>query len=283
MRIGFLQTALGDIDLAKCFSTAKRSGAKGIGLCYRTPSEANFLMDDRYTTKIRDLSERYGVAVTGLYLGVLCAQPSLIGTSGQIAQSQELIRRAITTSAQLGCPNVIVPFFGRNRIELSKEFETAGEAISDLSSPAEYHKVVLAIESSMHLNQIREFLDWCGSDYVKVCLDIGDITACRYDPTDMIQGLETWDIAQVHIKDVRIEKGLPPDFNVRMGRGDVCFQSAANALRSVNYEGWVVLETPPGDEKGIIAASNVQFVQEYFHPWRREEWATSDAVADFRK
>jgi sugar phosphate isomerase/epimerase len=264
MRIGFQQTALGDVVLDKCFAIAKRAGAEGVGLCYRTSNEASYLGDTRHIAKIRTLAERMGLAVTGLHLGVLCNEPSLIGTAGQIAQSQELIRRAIATSAQLGCPDVIVPFFGRNRIELPAEFDTAGAAMSDLAASAGDHGVVLAVESTMHLNQLRELLDWCGSEFVQVCLDIGDVTACRYDPTHMIRGLEVQNIAQVHIKDVRIERNLPPDFNVRLGYGDVGFPGVANALRSVNYEGWIVLETPPGDEHGNIVASNVEFVQRFF-------------------
>lgn len=264
MKIGFQQTALGDVVLDKCFAIAKRTGAEGVGLCYRTSTEASYLGDARHIAKIRALAERMDLTVTGLHLGVLCNEPSLIGTAGQIAQSQELILRAIATSAQLGCPDVIVPFFGRNRIELPAEFNAAGAAMSDLATAAGDHGVVLAVESTLHLNQLRELLDWCGSEFVKVCLDIGDVTACRHDPTHMIRGLEVQNLAQVHVKDVRIERNLPPDFNVRLGYGDVGFPRVANALRSVNYEGWIVLETPPGDEHGNIVASNIEFVQRLF-------------------
>ncbi len=264
MRIGIQQTAFGDLGLAKCFLHARRAGAEGVGLCYRTPEEAQALGDPGHILKVRSLAERLNLAITGLHLGVLCAEQALIGPASLIARSSELVRRAIATAAGLGRPDVIVPFFGRNRIELPKEFEAAGAAMSDLAEVAEDHGIALAVESSLHLGQLQQLLAGCGSDCVKACLDTGDVTACRHDPASMILGLGRDNLAQVHIKDARVVGGLPPDFNVRLGRGDVNFRGVANALQGLGYDAWVVLETPPGDDRGAIAAANVEYVRSLF-------------------
>ena len=264
MRIGIQQTALGKVSLAKCFSRARRAGAEGIGLCYRTADEARGLGDARHVSTLHSFVERFDVSIAGLHLGVMCEDAWLIGPAGLIAQSQQLVRQAIATAAELGCPDVIVPFFGRNRIELPTEFDTAGAAMSELAETAEEQRVVLAVESSLHLGQLQQLLAGCGSDFVKVCLDTGDVTACRHDAASMISALGAHDIAQVHIKDVRIVSGLAPDFNVRLGRGDVPFRGVANALQSVGYDGWVVLETPPGDDNGSIAAAHVEYARKLF-------------------
>ncbi len=261
MRIGMQQTCFGDVSLAKCFVGARRAGAEGIGLCYRTADEARCLGDPRHLQKVRSLAERFDLAVTGLYLGILCADESLIGPAPVISQSSELVRRAIAASAELGGPDVIVPFFGRNRIELPKEFETAWTAVSELAEFAEDHGVTLAVESSLHLGQLQQFLAGCGSNFVKVCLDTGDVTACRHDPANMISSLGSADIAQVHLKDVCVASGLPPDFNVRLGRGNVSFRSVASALQGVGYDGWVVLETPTGDDRGAIVTANIEYAR----------------------
>ncbi|OQB79338.1 MAG: Inosose dehydratase [Planctomycetes bacterium ADurb.Bin126] len=264
MRIGIQQTALGEASLVKSFIRAARAGTEGIGLCYRTAEEARCLGDPRYVVKVRALVERFGLAVTGLHLGVLCADQSLIGPLPLIIQSQDLVRLAITVAAKLGSPDVVVPFFGRNRIELPKEFDTAAAAMSDLAEAAEDHGVTLAIESSLHLSQLQQFLAGCGSDFVKVCMDTGDVTACRHDPASMISGLGRDRIAQVHLKDVRGASGLPPDFNIRLGRGNVGFTGVANALQGVGYGGWLVLETPPGDDRGAIVAAHVEYTRRLF-------------------
>jgi len=261
MRIAIQQTSLVEAGLAKCFIRARRAGAEGLGLCYRTAEEAGALSDGRHVLKVRSLGERFHLAVTGLHLGALCAEASLIGPAPLVEKSCELVRRAIATAADLGRPDVIVPFLGRNRIELPKEFDIAAAAVAGLAEVAEEHGVVLAVESSLHLGQLQQFLAGCGSDFVKVCLDTGDVTACRHDPANMITGLGSTHIAQVHLKDVCVASGLPPDFNVRLGRGNVNFRSVASALQGVGYDGWAVLETPTGDDRGAIVTANIEYAR----------------------
>jgi len=264
MKIGIQQTALGEVSLAQCFARARRSGADGVGLCYRTAEEAHNLGTHRHVSQIQSLAERFDMAITGLHLGVLCENPSLIGPAGVIAQSQELIRQTIAVASELGQCDVVIPFWGRNRIELSKEFDTAWQAVAELAQTAEDHGVVLAVDSSQHLGQIQQFLVECDSDWIKACVDTGDATACRHDATSMIVGLGASYLAQVHIKDVLVVTGLAPDFNVRLGRGDVRFRGVAHSLLDVGYDGWLVLETPPGDDHGTIASANVDFVRNLF-------------------
>lgn len=261
MRIGIQQTALGEATLVKSFIRARRAGAEGIGLCYRTAEEARCLGDPRHMLKVRSLVERFDMPVTGLHLGVLCADQSLIGPAPLMVQSQDLVRVAIAMAAELGRPDVIVPYFGRNRIELPKEFDTAAAAMLELAEAAEDHGVTLAVESSLHLGQLQQFLTGCGNDSVKACLDTGDVTACRHDPSSMISGLGRGNIAQVHLRDVLVVNGLPPDFNVRLGRGSVRFTGVVHALQGVGYDGWIVIETPPGDDRGVIVAAHVEYAR----------------------
>lgn len=264
MRIGMQQTCFGDVSLAKCFVGARRAGARGLGLCYRTHEETQVIDNPRHTMKLRLLMDRYRLSITSLHLGVLCTDQSFIGSTALMLKSSMLVRRAIAAAAEIGKPDVIVPFFGRNRIELPKEFDTAVAAMSRLADVAEEHGVTLAIESSLHLGQLQEFLAGCASGFMKVCLDTGDVTASRHDAPSMIAGLGRDSIAQVHIKDVRLVSGLPPEFNIRLGRGNVDFVGVANALQGMGYDGWLSLETPPGDEQGSITAAHVDYVRRLF-------------------
>ncbi len=261
MRIGMQQTAFGDIGLRECFVRAGRAGAEGLGLCYRTPDEALALGDAGHVREVRSLCERFGLPVLGLHLDVLCARPCLIGSPLMVERFSELVREAIAASVELGTPDVIVPFLGCNRIELPKEFDVAAAAMLDLAAAAEERGVTLAVESSLPLGQLEELLAGCGSDFVKACVDTGELTACRHDPGSMIRGLGSSAIAGVHLRDVQVASGLPPEFNVRLGRGNVNFRGVAAALQDVGYDGWVVLETPPGDERGAILAANVEYVR----------------------
>ncbi|NLW85712.1 MAG: sugar phosphate isomerase/epimerase [Planctomycetes bacterium] len=278
MRIGIQQTAFGETSLEESLSRARLAGAEGLGLCYRTQEEALALEDPRYILKTRSLFERFELSITGLHLGVLCLDQSLIGPAPVVSRSVNLIEKALTAAAQLGKPDVIVPFFGKNRIELPKEFDTAGMAFSTVAQAAEDLGVTLAIESSLHLGQLQQFLAGCGSDFVKVCLDTGDVTACRHDPVSMISGLGLSGIAQVHFRDVRLASRTPPDFNVRMGRGNVDFRGVAGMLHALGYDGWVVLETPPGDDDGQIVSLHVDDARNLLAQGRDREPSDDHAV-----
>ncbi len=73
----------------------------------------------------------------------------------------------------------------------------------------------------------------------------------------MIRNLGVARIAQIHFKDVNLAV-QPPDFTVRLGRGYVRFGAVMFALRSIMYDGWVVLETPPGDKDERILSMHVE-------------------------
>ena len=264
MRIGIQQTALGEASLVKSFAIAKRAKAEGVGLCYRTAEEARNLADPDHASKLIRLMEMFDITVTGLHLSVLCEEAALIGPADAVARSQELIRRAILTASSLGRVDVIVPFLGRNRIELPREYDTAAKAIVELAETAEDHGVVLAVNSSLHLSQLRQFLSECGSGFVKACPNTGEVAACRHDPATMVLGLGLANIAQIHLKDVRIIGGLPPDFGVSLGCGNVRFTRVASAVQSLGYDGWLVLETPPGDTRAAIAADQIAYTRKLF-------------------
>ena len=264
MRIGIQQTALGKASLVKCFAMAKRAQAEGVGLCYRTAEEARNLADPAYVSELRARVDQSDLAITGLSLGVLCRSASLIGPADAVARSQELIRQAILMATRLGKVDVIVPFFGRNRIELPEEFDTAAKAIAELAETAEDHGVVLAVDSSLHVNLLHHFLAECASEFVKACLDTGEVTVCYHNPFGIIRSLSFSRITQIHLKEVRVVYGLPPDFNVRLGAGNVQFNAVAAALRSIGYHGWLVLDTPPGDSRGTIASTHIKYVRRLF-------------------
>ncbi len=263
MRIGINQKSLGTTDVNQLFARAKKVQVQGIGLNYEDKKQAKKLADTEHIDQLNSLVDANSIAITGLHLGVLCESPSLL-LGANVPASQEVILQGMRMSQKLGKPDVIVPFFGQNRIEFPKELETVTRAIEELVESAEEMDVVIAIESTLHLNQIQSLVADCGSTHVKAVVDVGEWTACKYDVGGMIRGLELEEISQVHVKDVRKEKGLPPDYNVRLGRGDVRFSEVASALSAIKYDGWVVLETPPGDDDGEIVNWSVGFVKELF-------------------
>ncbi|HPL79697.1 MAG TPA: sugar phosphate isomerase/epimerase, partial [Burkholderiaceae bacterium] len=134
--------------------------------------------------------------------------------------------------------------------------EAAVACLQELAEDA-HDGVSIAVEGPFGYEQVRDLLTSIDRPQVKFCYDTGDAAAARHDSIGMVRNLGADRIAQVHFKDVNLSV-QPPDFAVRLGRGDVRFDAVMFALRSVMYDGWVVLETPPGDKDGQIVALHAE-------------------------
>ena len=69
-------------------------------------------------------------------------------------------------------------------------------------------------------------------------------------------------IGQIHFRDVRISEGQPPDYNLALGEGNVDFRAVVQALRAIGYDGWIILETPPGADPLASASANLAFARD---------------------
>ena len=79
--------------------------------------------------------------------------------------------------------------------------------------------------------------------------DTANVVTRAMDTATELRGLGEL-VKRVHLKDARAKVGdCPP------GLGRVDFASTARALDEIGYEGWIVLETPPGPPELSAATS----------------------------
>ncbi|MCJ7543912.1 MAG: sugar phosphate isomerase/epimerase [Phycisphaerae bacterium] len=264
MRIGLSTISAGQAHLDEAFALARRVGAEGIEVVYGGKAGAKSL--ERWADQAEELtalSEKHSLAVTGLNLGFLCDAPTLTGPRQTASRWQPVIRDALTVAAAVKAGAVVVPFFARNAIETQDHLDRAAGALADLVEGAEEASVVLGIESTLNFGRQQFLLDFLGnSAFAKVCYDTGEALARKLDPPTGIRDLGGGHIAPVHFKDVRVAEGQPPDFRVALGEGSVDFRAAAQALRAVGYDGWVVVEAPPTGDPLATARKNVEFAKQ---------------------
>lgn len=263
MRIGLSAISAGQAHLDDAFALAHRAGAEGIEVVYSAKAGAKSLehwADE--AEELTSLSKKHSLAPSGLNLAFLCDSPTLIGPRQTAARWQPAVRDALTVAAAAKAGAVVVPFFARNAIETQDHLDRAAQALADLVEGAEEAGVVLGIESTLNFDQQQFLLDFLGnSPFAKVCYDTGDALARKLDVPTGIRDLGSERIAQVHLKDVRIAEGQPPDFCAALGEGSVDFRAVAQALRAVGYDGWVVIETPPTDDPPVAARRNIEFAR----------------------
>jgi len=264
MRLGIVHTAVGETGLDASFQRAAEIGFEGIEVHYTDADEVRALRRAGHAGELRKLRQKHGLDVAGLTLGALCRKPTLIGRPQEAAKARDLIGTALSVASEAGVRVVVVPFFGKNAIELEEELNRAAEALLALVEQAEQAGVVMAVESTLNFSQMQFLLSYLGTGNVGICLDTGDATARKLDVATGIRELGTGAIVEVHLKDVRTVEGAPPDFVPGMGDGYVDFRAVAHALRAVGYDGWAVLETPPGDDPLGNAQANLTYARAIF-------------------
>jgi len=262
MRLGVLNTVVGGEPREESFARAAKAGSEGVEIQYGNAKDARTLSRKKLAAEMRKLAESSGLEIPSLSLGFLCKKPSLVGTPEDVTKAQEQIATAISVAGEIGAGVVLVPFFGKNTIEVATELNRAVEALQDLSEKAEDAGVAIGVESKLHSAQRQFLLDsLAAANSVKIYYDTGNALSRKVDvPTD-IRDIGRDHIAQIHFKDVRITEGSPPDFNVALGQGSVDFRAVVRALRAVGYDGWIILETNPSRDPIAETTADLEFVR----------------------
>ena len=116
---------------------------------------------------------------------------------------------------------------------------------------AEKHKIVLALETMFNADQIGMVVDKIDSPYVKVYYDTGNLCNRGYDvPAELRQLGDR--IGMIHAKDTDRQM---------LGGGKVDFDGVSDAIREIGYDGYIVLETPTGDDPNTANAQNLAFIK----------------------
>jgi len=102
------------------------------------------------------------------------------------------------------------------------------------------------LESPLPSDELKEVLETINSDQVGVYFDTGNAVANGYNPVKEIEVLDK-DIFAVHIKDSYALQlsGL------HMGDGDVDFAAIVAALKRIDYDDWLVIDTRGEDEQAV--------------------------------
>ncbi len=263
LQLGIASTALDAEALGAAFERAAKMGAEGLELSYCTEKDTKALWEGDHPKQLGDLARSCGVAIPSLGLSALTRKTSLTGAAKQIESGKKLIRQALTVAAEVNAKVLLLPFFGKNTIETEDALTRAADALLDLVEPAEDAGVILGIESTINFSQQRFLLDHLGNTgYVRIYPDTASALVRKLDLPTGLRDLGAEAIAQIHFRDVRITEANPPDYEVALGDGDVDFRAAAQTMRAIGYEGWVILETAPTDDPLAAGKKNLQFARE---------------------
>lgn len=237
LRIGVCDWSLQAVG-PEGLEVAKRIGLDGIEASAGKAEDTLTIADPAYRQKYKELMASTGLPVCSVAMGFLNDAPLASDPRGPAWLDQ-----TIDAAKDLDAKVILLAFFGKGDLRVKDKLKDAEvdvvvQRVKDAASKAKEAGVILGFENTLSAKDNLAILDRVGSDAFQVYYDIGNSTYSGYDVPKEIRDLKGR-VCQIHFKDGRNY----------LGKGKVAMQPAAEAIRDIGYQGWIVLETaiPSGD------------------------------------
>jgi L-ribulose-5-phosphate 3-epimerase len=258
---GVMTDVLPGADDGQLFRRAKQLGFAGVEVILQR------LRPERIES-VRRAQAETGLAVPSLVLGEHSDLGGIADTDPAVAASAiGDVRCAIDWAVELGGDALLVPFFGRAELRDDADIEQAATAFQPLCAGAAERGITLLFEGTLPAEPIRRLAARVDSPAFGCYFDYANVVSRGMDTATELRALGDL-VRRVHLKDIHATvNDCPP------GLGLVDFAESATALDNIGYEGWIVLETPPGPPelvaRDLSFARNVVPRLEGGPPWPR--------------
>jgi L-ribulose-5-phosphate 3-epimerase len=237
------------------FKQAKQAGLEGVEVKAGVPAERLEIADPAVQEKCKAEMKETGLVIPSIMMSLLNQNGFAIDP-----RAPAWIEQTIDGAKVLGAKTILVAAFGKtslldeNRQLKKADVDVTVERLKAAAPRAKAAGVSLALENILNAQQNAEIIERVGSDAVKVYYDVGNTTNQGYDAPAEIRFLKDR-IASFHFKD-------NPHF---LGEGKVPFEAVADAMREINYSGWIILETnSPSKDPVADAKRNAEFIRKLF-------------------
>jgi sugar phosphate isomerase/epimerase len=235
------------------FARAKRVGFAGVEV---VPSREQLRGGDRLE-RLHRTSAATGLAVPSIVLAEHSDLGGIADADDVVAEhAREDVARAIDWAVALGAEAILVPFFGRAELVDESDVDRAAAAFQPLCRLAGEHGVTLCYEGTLPASRIVALSERVGSRAFACYFDLANPVVRGMDTATEIRALGSL-VRRVHFKDTRVGPG-----DCAPGLGTVDFGESHEALREIGYDGWLVLETPPGPSE--LVARDLSFARSVF-------------------
>jgi acetyl esterase len=254
-----MSDVLPSADETQLFRRARRIGFSGVELILERAHP------ERIESARRARAET-GLAVPSLVLGEHSDVGGVADTDRGVADAAAAdVRRALEWAGELGSDALLIPFFGRAELRDEADARRAAASLRPLCEAAGERGMLLLYEGTLPAEGVRDLAALVASDAFGCYFDTANVVTRGLDSAAELRHLGEL-VRRVHVKDVRVSvNDCPP------GLGLVDFPAVADALDDIRYDGWVVLETPPGPPE--LVARDLSFVRTVLHGLSVElEW-----------
>jgi D-psicose/D-tagatose/L-ribulose 3-epimerase len=218
---------------------------------------ARFSFDGFPAAKIRQAVRDEGLECT--FCSALTGETSLISDDPAVRQAaRDFLRQGIHTAAELGSGVFLGPFcspVGKlpGRRPDADEWKRAVEGLSAIAPELDACNVNLAHEA---LNRFETYFTNTGADAFRLCEEVGhprvgilfDAFHANIEEKDSAATIRAIASRLHHVHTCESDRGIP-------GSGQVHWPQFLRALKEVNYQGWMVIESFGSQIPEIAAAA----------------------------
>ena len=251
MRIGIRDGLLGR-PLLESFAAAAQAGFDGVEVCIGGDYAESLLWSEGGPAQVKAAADAAGVAVSSLSPGIFARLHPLADKPDQRAEGERMLGQTIDLCGPLATTDILVPMFPRDFRDWDDgQWDTFASGLRRLADRAESAGVCLALETTMDADTLVALLDRIGSPACGVYYDTANTTSFGYDAPAELRQLGDR-VAMIHVKDTDQQ---------HLGDGRVPFDDVRAAIAQIGYDGWLVLETPRGDDPVESATRNLAFTR----------------------
>jgi len=229
------------------FAVAKELGFDGVQVSYQ-PDGPDSLAVKTHRPQFLAAAKEAGVGIASLAMGLLNGRP--LATT---PEAEGWVEDCIDAMTDMNVERVLLAFFVNGDIhEKPEQQPLVVEKLKRLAPIAAKQRKILAIESYLSAEDNLRLLDEIDSDAVRVYYDVRNSANKGYDIFREIKLLGSRKlICEIHFK----------EDHCRLGDGEIDFAKVCETLKSIDYNGWVIVESAaPGDWKESQTA-NATFVK----------------------
>ncbi len=230
VKIGVMDGILGKASEPASVAAAGRLGFDGLQVTLGRPTpEGRLVMADpeRQAAFVVE-SKRLKLPLVATYIDALHANC--------LKNDSEALRYAaegIEITRRINAKILMLVFFGKCALENRADMDAVTGPLRELAREAERANITLGFENTIRAEDDLRILDQVRSKSLQIYYDIGNATNLyNVDPAQEIRTLGRGRICQFHFKD----RGY-------LGEGKVDVRSALDAIASIGWKGYIVLET----------------------------------------
>jgi L-ribulose-5-phosphate 3-epimerase len=223
---------------------AARLGLAGVEPMIGAPDCEYLAWTDARIAQFIAHAERLNICIPSVALGAFNEHGALCDLAFA-AQAEDLILRSLKLTHALGASVMLLCTYLQAHPDTPRKKANLLAILNRVAPVAQELGVTIALESPLPAAELAPLVRTTGSDFVGVYYDTGNSIYLGFDVIAEIRALGPL-IRATHVKDTVAMLG-----DSHLGKGRLDLAGAVRALNETRYDGWLMLETPSGNEAAL--------------------------------